>query len=299
MLTNLTILIHAYYILENKEKFNYRKYNNFLLLIILPLIFLNLFNHENQFFFIPVHLLISIYVYEKFRIQKINRKYFYYLFVFIPIIVLLFNGGSWEKLDAINNSINQFGLKINDQLAGNLNLAIGGFIKWHFFYYGINFFLNFFICLILTIFIFYLLFGYLISQNIFKLEKNIKNIYLLFFVPSLALFILALDYGRNINLLLTHLLAFYLILDIDKLRLKNFFIKINKNHIFKNSLLIFFVFYCFMWYVPQGGGYPGIGNFTESSSILKNTFLNEFREIFMFFFNFIDQNIFNLPKIIV
>ncbi len=297
LLTNLTILIHAYYILENKKNFEFRKYNNFLLLIILPLIFINLFNHENQFFFIPVHFLISIYAYEKFRVQKFNRKYIYYVFVFIPIIILLFNGGSWEKLDAINNSISQFGLKINNQHAGNLNLAIGAFIKWNFFHHGVNEFLNFLICFILTIFIFYLLFGYLIDQNIFKLKNNIKKIYLLFFVPSLALFILALDYGRNINLILTHLLAFYLILDIDEMRFKNFFIKINKNFIFKNSLILFLIFYCFMWYVPLSGGYPGIGSFTPNSSLINNTILFEFREIFMFFFNFIDQNIFTLPKI--
>ena len=54
-----------------------------------------------------------------------------------------------------------------------------------------------------------------------------------------------------------------------------------------------------MWYLPQGGGYSGIGDFTGDSSILKNTLLNEFKEIFMIIYNFIDNNLFNLPKIII
>ena len=51
--------------------------------------------------------------------------------------------------------------------------------------------------------------------------------------------------------------------------------------------------------LPQGGGYSGIADFTGDSSILKNTLLNELKEIFMIIFNFVDNNLFILPKIIV
>ena len=54
-----------------------------------------------------------------------------------------------------------------------------------------------------------------------------------------------------------------------------------------------------MWYLPQGAGYSGIADFTGNSSILKNSLLNEFKEIFMIIFYFIDNNLFDLPKIIV
>jgi len=54
-----------------------------------------------------------------------------------------------------------------------------------------------------------------------------------------------------------------------------------------------------MWYLPQGGGYSGIGDFTGNSSIIKNTFLGELREIFMILFNYIDNNFIKLPRIVV
>ena len=54
-----------------------------------------------------------------------------------------------------------------------------------------------------------------------------------------------------------------------------------------------------MWYVPQGGGYSGIANFTGESSIFKSTLLNEFRELFIILFNFVDKNLFTLPRIII
>ena len=299
ILTNLSILIHCYYIIKNNDSFNYKKYNNFLSFFLIPILVINLFNHENQFFFIPVHFLLSFYIYEKFNIKKIDRKYIHYLFTLVPIIILLINGGSWEKVDAINNSINQFDVKINDQLAGNINLAIGAFIKWHFIFHDINSFLNLFICLILTIFLFYSVFGYIINVNIIKLQKKIKKLYLLFFFPSLALFVLALDHGRNINLILTHLITFYLILDFDNYKFSNLYNKLTKNFLLKNLIIIFLVFYCFMWFLPQGGGYSGIATFSGSSSLIKNTLLYEFREIFMIIFNFVDDNIITLPKIVI
>ena len=153
--------------------------------------------------------------------------------------------------------------------------------------------------MILTIFIFYLFFDYLINKKILKLNNRFRNSYLLFYLPSLALFILALDYGRLINLILTHLLAFYLILEIDYIRLKNLIKKIFNFYISKYLLFLFFLFYFFMWYLPQGGGYAGIGQFSENSSIIKNTLANEMVKIFMIVYDFIDLNIINLPRIVV
>jgi hypothetical protein len=64
-------------------------------------------------------------------------------------------------------------------------------------------------------------------------------------------------------------------------------------------LIIFLFFYILLWYLPQGGGYSGVGQFTENSSILKNTLFNEITNIFMLLFNFVDHNIINLPRIII
>ena len=299
ILTNLSILLHTYYLLNTRKNFEFNRYKKFLLYVIIPLIIFNLFNHENQFFFISVHFLFSFYTCKNKEIKNLKQIYKTYLILIIPVLIIIFTQGGWDKLFIINDSVEKFGVTINNQFAGNLNLAIGGFIKWHFFFQKIDNFFNFFICSILTIGIFYLFFGYLIKEKILIFKNNIKINYLYFFVPSLALFILALDYGRNINLILTHLFAFFLILDIDKKKLNRF------NHQFKNSffqsklLIIFLIFYCFMWYLPQGGGYAGIAEFTGNSSIIKNTLLYELREIFMILFNFIDNNFINLPRIIV
>ena len=144
-----------------------------------------------------------------------------------------------------------------------------------------------------------MIFGYLINKKIIFLNENIKKNFLFFYTPSLLLFILALDYGRNINLILTHLLAFYLILDLNFTKSNKIYIQLKKNYLFKNLIFLFLIFYCFMWYLPQGGGYIGIGDFNGNSSILRNTILVELREIFMILYNFIDNNIISLPRIIV
>ena len=85
----------------------------------------------------------------------------------------------------------------------------------------------------------------------------------------MALFILALDYGRNLNLIATHLIAFYSILDFDTKKLNKFKSDFKSKFILNRLLIIFIIFYCFMWYLPQGGGYSGIADFTVNSSILK------------------------------
>ena len=299
ILTNLSILLHAYYITKNKKNFEFIKYKNFLTFVLIPLIIFNLFNHENQFFFISVHFLISIYVSKNDYEKNTKSIYKTYLILLLPVLIVIFTQGSWEKLAAINESVERFGASINPQLAGNINLAIGGFVKWHFFYHSIDSFINFFICIILSVGIIYFLFGYLINKKILILKNNIKINYLYFFIPSLGLFIFALDYGRNLNLIATHLIAFYSILSFDTKKLRTFISNINNNFISYRLIILFTIFYCFMWYLPQGGGYSGIADFTGDSSILKNTLLNELKEIFMIIFNFVDNNLFNLPKIIV
>ena len=295
---NLTILIHCFYLIKFQKNFNLDKYKKFIFFVILPLLVLNILNHELQFFFIGVHLLLTIYIFEKKKI--FNKKILYsYSIILLPILILVLNPGSWEKLDIINNSIRSFDATANNQLAGNLNLAIGGFIKWHFFYQDIDNFINFFLCFILSIFLFFVVFNYLIEKDILKLNYKIKKYYLLFFLPSLALFILALDYGRIINLILTHLLAFYLILEIDHTRLKHSIKNLIDGYFIKYFIILFLIFYFFMWYLPQGAGYNGIGQFNDGSSIIKNTLSNELVKIFMIFYDFIDQKIITLPRVIV
>ena len=132
---------------------------------------------------------------------------------------------SFEKVEMINDSIRIFGAKISDLHAGNINLMIGAVIKWHFLkmpFYNHNVFdfLNLFTCMLLSLFLFYLIFHYFIKQNIYEMHEFIKKYYLLFFLPCFGLFITALDHGRTINIFLTHLISFYLALRLIITNLK-------------------------------------------------------------------------------
>ena len=211
----------------------------------------------------------------------------------------MFKLGNWEKLQIINDSIEKFGVKVNDQLAGNMNLAIGGFIKWHFFYHNVSSFINLFICLILSLFMFFMIFQGFIKKEIFVMKEFFKKNYLIYFFPTLALFGFALDHGRNINLILTHLIAFYLVLETNMTKLNTYYFKLKNNFVLNYFILIFIFFYIFLWYLPQSGGYSGIGQFNDSSSIIKNSLFSELTRIFMIIYDFIDINIIELPRIII
>ena len=297
--TNLTILIHCFYLVEKRKNFNIKNYNNFLLFLLIPIISLNILNHENQFFFIGVHLLLTSYTYSSEKVSKKNRKYLYYTIALIPLSLIVFKLGNWEKLQIINDSVEKFGVKVNDQLAGNINLSIGGFIKWHFFYHNVSSFINLFICLILSLFMFFMIFQGFIKKEIFIMNKFFKKNYLIYFFPTLALFGFALDHGRNINLILTHLIAFYFVLETNMTKLNTYYFKLKNNFVLNYFFLIFIFFYIFLWYLPQGGGYGGIGQFNDSSSIIKNSLFSELTKIFMLIYDFIDINIMELPRIII
>ena len=297
--TNITILAHCFYLVEKRKNFNIKNYNNFLLFLLIPIISLNILNHENQFFFVGVHLLLTSYTYSTEKVSQKNRKYLYYTIVLIPLFLVLFKLGNWEKIQIINDSIEKFGVKVNDQLAGNMNLAIGGFIKWHFIYHDIKNFINLFICLILSLVMFFIIFHYFVKKEVFEIEKSYRKKYLIYFIPVLALFVFALDHGRNINLILTHLIAFYLVLNTNMTKMNTHYDNIKNNFFLKSLIIIFLFFYIFLWYLPQGGGYSGIGLFNDNSSIIKNSLFNELSQIFMIIYDFIDSNIIKLPRIIV
>ena len=181
---------------------------------------------------------------------------------------------------------------------------IGAFIKWHFlemdtYNHNISDFLNLFICIIFSIFLFYLIFHYLVKKNIYELNWFVKKYYLLFFLPSLAMFFCVLDHGRTINIFLTHFVAFYFALKINNKKFKLILDYFNNLFFLKVFSFIFLIFYVFLWYIPVGGGYDAIGTFSEGDTIFKNTLMNELINLFIIVYNFIDYNIINLPRIVV
>ena len=61
--TNLSILLHSFYLIRRKNNFDAKNYNNFIIFLLIPFLFINILNHENQFFFISVHFLLSKYIF--------------------------------------------------------------------------------------------------------------------------------------------------------------------------------------------------------------------------------------------
>jgi hypothetical protein len=294
VLINLTILFHVFIVNKNVDEKNYKK---ILLYVLIPLLTLNLINHENQAFFIPFHLLITLYFFNKRLDGSLNIKCLkIYLILLIPIIILLTASGSFEKLFIINDSISKFDATIYDQFAGNFNLAIGGFVKWHFFYHDVFNFIRLFFCFSLSVFLIYVCFDYLIRNNIINISSLLAKKYLLIIFPSFAILLIMLDHGRSLHMLSVHMISFYLLLNFNKVELSDLLLKINKNYFLPKIFILFLIFYLCFWHLPQGGGFVGIGNFT---TIFKGTLTSELLEIFLIIFNFVDSEIINLPRIII
>ena len=281
------ILFHAYIIIVTKN--NLDKYLIYLKFLVIPLIFFtNILIHEYGVFFIFVHLLLSLYAYQ------LKKKFFLilYFFLFLSIFCIVFYfSGNQEIFNQINFSINEFNIKIHRQLAGGFKSLIGGFYKWHFFYFSYRDFLMLLFSFMFSIWIFFFIFHSLLKRKILK--YNFNNAYFLFFIPCLGIF-LNLDHGRNLSLLSFHLLSFYLILKIDKLKLQTLINKIRDNFFIMNSIYIFLFFYLFMWILPQDAGFSHKG---EYDSIFKSSLFSQFVILIKYIYLFINENIFSLPEI--
>ena len=289
----VSILIHA--LIVSNKTISLSKYKKILLFIIIPILTLNIFIHENQIIFLPFHILLSMYFLKESKNKSKNyhllKNYYFFL---IPFIVILSSSISYEKYLIINESIKQFDATLPNQVAGNINLLIGGFIKWHFFYHDTIDFLRLFFCFTLSLFLIYLVFHNLILKKIIYSNNFNINYYFYFILPTFVIFGLMLDHGRSIHLILMHMLSFYLVLEFNKFKFEKFYYNLFNNFLIKNLIYIFLIFYLFFWYLPQGGGFTGIGNF---STLFKSGLTEKFLELFLIIYNYIDINVITLPRV--
>ena len=155
-----------------------------------------------------------------------------------------------------------------------------------------------FVQLLLSLFlgvgIFFLFFNLLIREKVLQFKNRYQKNYIYFFIPSLLCFLLALDHGRNISLLATHLVAFFSVLTLDEKKLSIIKNKINKNFLKTCSLIICIFFYIFMWRLDQMAGFGGR---EQINSIFQSSIFAEFIKFIKFFYSYIDLNIINLPAI--
>ena len=92
--------------------------------------------------------------------------------------MLLFIGTEMQY-NELNKILSEFNVSVHPQLKGGLYTAIGGFYKWHFFYFSYNDFLNLFLSFILSVLVFYILFQYLIEEKIITFQSKYQNVILL------------------------------------------------------------------------------------------------------------------------
>ena len=289
----ITILIHAYLLLTifNQKK-NYEEYIFLLKFIIIPSLILIILIHEYQVIFLSIHYLFSLsLVKNKKNIFQITKIYSVLL---IPIIFVLVFIGDQIQFDNLNQILSKFNVEVHSQLAGGFYKALGGFYKWHFFYFSYRDFINLFFSIILSILIFYVIFQYLIEKKILNFHSQYQKKYFIYFTPCLLIFTLATDHGRNISLISFHLIAFYSILSFDLKKFQILKNKISKIFLLKFFSILFLFFYIFMWKLDQmaGFGLKGIPN-----DILKNSLFAEVSKFIKFLYEFVDLNFFKLPKI--
>ena len=281
-------IFYKFYILEK----NAQKYFNYLKFLIIPILFLIILTHEYQVFSLSLHFLITLGTARgSIDLKKIIK---YYSTLLIPIMLIVIFFGNQTQFNNLSEILEQFNIVLNPYLGGGLYHYIGGFYKWHFFYFTYTDFVNLFLSFILSILIFYVLFSILIEKKIISFYSKYQKEYLFYFFPILIPFLLTSDHGRNISFASFYLVVFYLILNLNKTLL------IRKTDIFyqnilnKSLVLVFIFFYIFMWKLDQVAGFGLQG---KPNGIFKSSLFAEIVKFVKFLYIYVDLNIIDLPEI--
>jgi hypothetical protein len=281
-------IFYNFYIINNDKN----KYFTYLKLCIIPLLFISILIHEYQVFSLSLHFLITLgTIKTKDEIIKVIK---YYLALIVPILLVIIFFGNQTQFEYLSDILIKFDVKLNPYLGGGLYHYIGGFYKWHFFYFSYRDFVNLFLSFILSILVFYILFQYAIKKKIINFHTKYQSRYLIFFIPTIFPFLLTSDHGRNLSFISLYLVSFYSILNFDKIKLINQINIIYENILYKYLIFIFIFFYAFMWKLDQlaGFGLQGIPN-----DIFQSSLFAEFIKFVKFLYVYIDLNVISLPEI--
>jgi len=289
----LTILLHAYiFIYFSVNKNQNEKYFSYLKFLILPILFIVILTHEYQVFFLGIHFLISLGTIKKnYNLKQIIKIY---SILVIPFLLVLIFIGDQAQFETLSQILKKFNVELNPYLGGGFYKYLGGFYKWHFFYFNYRDFVNLFISIILSIVVFFVLFQYLIEKKILNFHSKLQTKYFKYFIPILIPILLTSDHGRNISLITFHLISFYAVLNFNNEKFLKFIKNVRKSLLINVSLILFLLFYVFMWKLNQfaGFGLQGIPN-----DIFQSSLFAEIIKFIKFSYEFIDLNIINLPEI--
>ena len=281
-------IFYKFYVLhKNKEK-----YLDYFTLFIIPLLFITILIHEYQVFSLSLHFLITLGVIkERKEIKKILKIYSPLV---ISILLVLIFFGNETQFESLSEILNKFNVELNPYLGGGLYHYVGGFYKWHFYYFSYRDFVNLLFSFILGVLIFYVVFQSIINKKLAILHSKYQKSYQFYFFPVLIPFLLTSDHGRNIAFVSFYLVAFYSILNFNHfkiLKLKN---SIFKNLFKKYIILIFIFFYIFMWKLNQVAGFGLQG---KPNDIFQSSLFAEIIKFIKYLYAYIDLNIISLPEI--
>ncbi len=202
--------------------------------------------------------------------------------------------GDQNQLEQLSEILKVYDVELNPHIGGGLYKYIGGFYKWHFYYFSYRDFLNLFLSFILSVLIIYGLFHYLIEKKILSFQSKYQINYIYYFLPAFIPFLLTSDHGRNLSFISFYLIIFYSILKLNTQRLIIENTKIKKILIFKLTLFLFLFFYIFMWKLNQMAGFSLQG---KPTYIFNSSLFAEFVKLIKYLYFFVDQNIIDLPEI--
>ena len=282
-----TIFLHGYLIIKY-EKIKYLKLLKYLLI---PLLTISIFIHEYQVLFIGIHFLLSISVMDESLYFKRILKY--YSILIIPTLLIFLFLGSQQQYNKLNEIVSIYNAQLHPQLGGGLKNLLGGFYIWHLYYFSYRDFVNLFFSFFLSIAIPVLIFENFIRMKICLIKNSIKKNYFYYFIPTLVCF-LALDHGRNISLIATHFVIFYMTTKLNNKSLEKFLKKIYNNINYVSLIILFILFYIFLWKLDQ---YAGFGLQGKHMTIFSSSLFGEFIKFIKLLYSLIDTYMFNLPDI--
>ena len=283
-LVKLSILLHAYIF----QRFDIKRYIKFLIVLIFPILTIIILIHEYQLFFITIHLLVTL---GKIKNNRGLLKYYFFL---LPAIFIIIFSGTPQQFEQLSQILNSYDVNLNPHLSGGLYKYIGGFYKWHFYYFGYKDFISLMLSIILTLIIPYLIFQTLLDHKIIKLHSIKQKKYLIYFLPALIPFFFTQDHGRNLSLIAFHIISFYLLLKLDFQKFNFFFRDIIKKISVKIMILIFIFFYIFLWKLDQFAGFQLQG---KPNGIFKSSLFAEIVKLVKYVYFYIDLNFIKLPEI--
>ena len=282
----IAILSHSLFIYRSSFNNIYLKnYSRFQKIYLIPFLFLNILIHEAQIFFISVHLLLT-YSFVQKNLKEFFKSNFakIYLVLLIPFIMAILNPGNDFEIREIKNYLSTLlhtnNLDPINNLYGNINLALGSVLK-SFVFYTYNMFTNLFAAIILSVISLILLFHYLIDNKVVIIKNSLIKNYFIFFIPCLLIFVAGSDFGRWLNILSFHLLAFYFILNIDNN--KKFFFNLRTWILIYLSLFS----YIFLWTLPEA--------FMWEQKVFHSSMFHSLYDLTLGTYHFINLNIIELP----